>query len=46
MLSEHEAASLLERRRFVRSIPVPAVIEGDDVEAWDLWNQALEGSSL
>lgn len=43
-LSDHEAAGLEERRRFVRSIPVPAVIESDDAEAWDLWTQAVEGS--
>jgi hypothetical protein len=45
-LSEHEAAELRERRRFIRSIPVPAVIECDEAEAWDLWNQVTQGASL
>jgi len=45
-LSDHEATGLQERRRIVRSIPVPAVIESDDAEAWDLWTKTVEGSVL
>jgi hypothetical protein len=44
-LSDLEAAGLEERRRFVRAIPVPAVVESDDAAIWELWNQAVEGSS-
>jgi hypothetical protein len=39
-LSEHEVASLVERRRFVRSIPIPAAIESTDAEVWSLWDKA------
>ena len=45
-LSDHETSGLEERRRFVRSIPVPTVIERDDAEAWELWTQAVKGPGL
>ena len=37
---------LEERRLFVRSIPVAAVIDGNDADAWSLWDQAVENMSL
>ena len=43
-LSDHEIAGLVERRRFVRTIPVPAVIEGDEADAWDLWNKVVQST--
>ena len=39
-LSEQESAALVERRQFVRSIPLPAAIEGADEEMWRLWDRA------
>ena len=39
-LSEQEADALVERRQFVRSIPLPAAIEGTDEEMWRLWDRA------
>jgi hypothetical protein len=41
-LSETEAAGLVERRRFVRSIPVPAAEESTEADVWSLWDQASE----
>jgi hypothetical protein len=43
-LSDHEIAGLAERRRFVRAIPVPAVIESDEADAWDLWDQLVQST--
>jgi len=40
--SQLEIARLDERRRFVRSIPVAAVVQGNDADAWSLWDQAVE----
>jgi len=42
-LSESETVVLVERRRFVRPIPVPAAIESDEADVWSLWDQATEG---
>ena len=39
-LSEQEAVALVERRQFVRSIPLPAAIESTDEEMWRLWDRA------
>jgi hypothetical protein len=39
-LSEQEAAALVERRQFVRSIPTPAAIESTDEEMWFLWDKS------
>jgi hypothetical protein len=43
-LSEQEAVRLVERRKWVRSLPVPAVTEFSDSEALELWTQALKES--
>jgi hypothetical protein len=40
-IPEEQATTLKERRRSVRSIPVPTVIESNDVEAWEHWDRAL-----
>jgi hypothetical protein len=42
---EQKPEPVVERRRVVRPIPVPAVIESNDSDAWELWDQALEGFS-
>jgi hypothetical protein len=39
-LSEQEAAALVERRQFVRSIPIPAALESTDEEMWFLWDKS------
>ena len=44
-LLETDAAVLVERRRFVRSIPTPAATESTEEEAWSLWDKAT-GSEL
>ena len=41
-LPDLEATDLVERRRFVRSIPAPEAIESNDAAAWELWAQAVE----
>jgi hypothetical protein len=43
-LSDHEIAGLAERRRYVRAIPVAAVIESDEADAWDLWNKVVQST--
>ena len=45
-LTEHEAAGLVERRRFARPIPVSAAIESFDAEAWSSWDRAVDAQSL
>jgi hypothetical protein len=32
---------LSERRKLLRPLPVPEVIECDDDSAWDLWHQSV-----
>jgi hypothetical protein len=44
-LSPHELAGLLERRRFIRPIPIAAVTHGSDVDAWFLWDEAVESEA-
>ncbi len=44
-VSEHGTVGLEERRRFVRLIPVAAVVHSNDADAWSLWDQAVEGTS-
>jgi hypothetical protein len=39
-LTEQEVVDLLERRKFVRSIPIPAATESADDEMWALWDKA------
>jgi hypothetical protein len=43
-LSEQEAIRQVERRKIIRPLPVPAVIEYTDAQAADLWKQALNDS--
>lgn len=41
---EHVRAAFAERRRFARPITEQAVIESDDDDAWDQWQQAVDQS--
>jgi hypothetical protein len=45
-LPQHEVAGLVERRKFVRPIPVAAVVHGNDADAWSLWDQVVEGEAV
>jgi hypothetical protein len=44
-LTEHGVAGIVERRKFIRSIPVPAAIESTDDEMWALWDRASDALS-
>jgi hypothetical protein len=43
-LTEQEVAGLVERRKFVRSISIPAAIESTDDEMWALWDKAADAA--
>jgi hypothetical protein len=45
-LSQQVFESLVERRRFVRPIPVATVVHCNDADAWNLWDASVGGEAV